>query len=1016
MVSSRIVFISPLLLLFCCVSLFGAEPTGSIRGMVYDKDFEAPMPSAKVTIAKTGQTIESGDEGNYILSEVEPGTYTLVFSKEGYVRQVKSDVVVSSGKMTEVDAWLSGDFTDMEEFVVQDVQLGTGTEAALLELRMESPALMDSVSADLMSQAGASDAASALKLVSGATVQDGKYATIRGLPDRYVNSQMNSVRLPTADSDKRAVQLDQFPSAVIESIQVTKTFTPDQQGDASGGAVNLVLKGIPDERVLSVSTGTSYNTQVEDADPFLSYEGGGVDKWGTETIDPQIDSLNQSWDGAIGVSPADAQTAYKWSVAMGDKFQLTDDIKVGGFGSFFYERDSSFYDNGKNDKYWVQGIDLRDGDSPYEMIPYYSGGNPTETSENDYMDWNTSLFDVTKASQSVQWGGLGAVGLETENHEINLLYMYTRDAVDKVTLAENIRGRESLHIYWPEIYPELDFNEPLPPDFNRNASPPLRNQTLEYTERTTETLQLSGNHKFDLPQLNLRNWFSFDRIEMDWMVARSESTLYQPDKRLFSAEWWPWPIGDGRYLSSPFGGDEGTSGWLYRSWKDISETSDQYYANWKLPFEQWSGDEGYFKFGIFNDQVSRTYEQDTYLNLGDSNWWAAGSWDEDWSQIWQDENHPIKEFPFDVGYDGQQNISAWYSMMDLPLNSYFNLIGGARFESTELSIVNHPDIGPSGDPSAKLYYWNWTDEGNLSINYANFNREDSDVDFKQTDVLPSIGFDYRPFEKFSVRGSYSQTVARQTFKELSPIAQQEYVGGDKFVGNPALQMSSLDNYDLRFDFTPYQGGLLSFSYFHKDVKNPIEYVQIDDGTHDFISVVNYPEGEIDGFEFEIRQQMGQFFDSLNGLSLGANATIIDSQVTLLDAQVQSMENYGAPAERVRNMTNAPEHLYNIFFTYDIRSLGTQLGLFYTVRGDTLIAGAGASAKGYVPDVYEKEYGTLNFSLSQKLGENWKLKFQAKNLFNPAIETYYKSDDIVGDVTKTSYKKGIEFSVSLGAKF
>ena len=71
-------------------------------------------------------------------------------------------------------------------------------------------------------------------LVPGTTIQDGKYAVVRGLPDRYVNSQMNGVRLPSADPDKRAVQLDQFPSEMIESVQVTKTFTPDQQADASG--------------------------------------------------------------------------------------------------------------------------------------------------------------------------------------------------------------------------------------------------------------------------------------------------------------------------------------------------------------------------------------------------------------------------------------------------------------------------------------------------------------------------------------------------------------------------------------------------------------------------------------------------------------------------------------------------------------------------------------------------------------------------------------------------------------
>ena len=75
-----------------------------------------------------------------------------------------------------------------------------------------------------------------------------------------MNSQMNGIRLPTADEDKRAVQLDQFPSAVIETIQVSKTFTPDQQGDASGGAVNVLLRGIPDENIFNFKV--QYGTNI----------------------------------------------------------------------------------------------------------------------------------------------------------------------------------------------------------------------------------------------------------------------------------------------------------------------------------------------------------------------------------------------------------------------------------------------------------------------------------------------------------------------------------------------------------------------------------------------------------------------------------------------------------------------------------------------------------------------------------------------------------------------------------
>jgi len=984
--------------LLACVTTGWAEPSGGIRGMVYDKDFDAPLSGAHVLMVETAEETTSGDEGNYVLAELEPGTYTLVFSKDGYTRQVKADVVVSPSQMTEVDVWLAGDFTEMEEFIVQVLEFIHQAEVALLNLRMESPALMDSISADLMSQAGASDAAGALKLVSGATVQEGKYAVIRGLPDRYVNSQMNGVRLPTADADKRAVQLDQFPAAVIDSIQVSKTFMPDQQGDASGGAVNLVLKGAPDEALFKFSTGTSYNTQVTGNDKFLSYKGGGVGCWGmeAESRDIQSNRVGESWLGAVGVTPEDAPSDYKWSLATGGKHELDTGIKIGGFGSFYYERDSAFYDDGIDDSYWV--------DSPGEpMTPQHSRGSPRQ------QEFLTSLFDVTQGSQEVKWGGLGTVGLETEDHVLTFLYMHTHAAEDVATLAENTAGKKGLHWFWPDIYgPEYDSYDPDDPTHPGNeetpdASPYLRNETLEYTERSTQTFQLTGRHTLGDPDLAWEDRLTLLPPELDWGVSHSSATMDQPDKRLFGTEWraatewtpaWHLPFKPAASF---------TLGNLQRTWKDISEESDQFFVNAKAPFKQWTEDEGYFKVGVFHDKADREYNQESFSNFGDNSARYAGPWEDIWSDLFPSEEHPITAGRIDVDYEGEQEISAWYYMADVPLCSWLNVMGGVRYESTDMSIVNHPEEDVTWVPPRS--YW-----------AVEMNEGDGDVDFSQDDMLPALGFEFRPFEKVTLRGSYSETVARQTFKELSPIQQVEYLGGDIFIGNPELQMSSLKNYDLRLDYTPYEGSLLSVSYFYKDITDPIEYVQRNAG-FTFTTPANYPEGTLSGVELEARQSFGHFWESLEGLQVGANATFIDSEVTLpaYEQSLLSQPTVQTPMSS-RDMTNAPEHLYNLYFTYDWKRYDAQFGVFYTVRGDTLIAGAGQRSGAFIPSVYETEYGTLNLSVSKKFGEALRFSFQAKNLLDPDIETVYRSKYIASDVTKTSYRKGREFSISMSVVF
>jgi len=524
-----------LAVLLCVVSAVSAQEVGGIRGTVYDKDFDVPLASAQVLIVETGEKTTTTDEGNYVFGEVAPGTYTLAFSKEGYTRQLVSDVTVTAGQLTEASASLAGEFTEMEEFVVQDLALGGGTEIQLLQLRAQVPSLMDSIGSDLMSQAGASDAAEALTLVSGTTVEGGKYAVVRGLPDRYVNSQLNSVRLPTADPDKRAVQLDQFPAALIESIQVSKTFTPDQQGDASGGAVNVVTRGIPDESVLKLSSQIGYNSQVTGNNDFLTYEGGGLNFWGIDDGDRDIqpENVGRNWDGAVGVSEDHAPVDYKWSLSGGGKYDFDEGIKIGGFASFFYERDSSYYDDGIDDKFWVE-------DPGDPLTPQY-GSNERPNQGN----FQTQLFDVTKGSQEVKWGTLGSLGLETDDHLFSLLYIFTRAAEDVTTLAEDTRGKSSLHKFWPQFYgPEFgnyDRNDPLHPgNLQRDAAPYIRAETLEYTERTTQSVQFSGRHTLLNPdfEYQLEDYFNLLRPEFDWRVSFNSSTLFQPDKRQFGSLWW----------------------------------------------------------------------------------------------------------------------------------------------------------------------------------------------------------------------------------------------------------------------------------------------------------------------------------------------------------------------------------------------------------------------------------------------------------------------------------------------
>ncbi len=990
------------LILLLAVCLIGstarAQGVGSIRGRVLDGDFGAPIADAEVRVLETGAFARSGPQGNYLIADMAPGRYTLLVRKEGYLRLVRPDVLVAVGRLTEIDFLLAGEFVDMEEFVVRDLLASSpGTEAALLRLRLESPALMDSISTELMSRAGASDAGAALRLVAGATVQDGKYAVVRGLPDRYVNSQINRVRLPTADEDKRAVQLDQFPAAVIESIQVSKTFTPDQQGDASGGAVDVRLRGVPEEGIFQISAQTKYNRQVTGRSDFLSYEGGGLNFWGKDngSRDIQIESLGDNWTGAVGVSAIDAPVDSKWGLTLGGKQDVGGDWRVGGLASLFYERASSFYSGGIDDSLWVE-------DPGGPLVPEKKQPQGAD-------DFRTALFDITQGRQSVQWGGLGVIGVEKEGQALSLSFLYTHLAEDRATLAEDTRGKEF-------FFPGYDVNDPSGPGNqpqDLDVAPYIRTETLEYTERTTRTLILSGSHELPLEGPEIDGLVAFGSPEVSWSAAAGWARLYQPDKRQFGTKWWPDSLNPGFPPFVPPFTSPATHfpfkpaanfnlGNLQRIWKEILEENEQYSLDVKFPFEQWGEQRGYVKVGGFKDRLRRDYEEQTFSNFGDSAASYIGDFDDFWSAQFPFEDHFITASNFDIAYQGRQRLRAWYAMMDLPLTSRFNLIGGARFESTRLGIQNF------GEENAI-----WFPPGEFAP--QKLIEGVADADYSQDDVLPSIAFQWRPADLWTVRASYSETVARQTFKELSPTIQQEFLGGPIFIGNPDLRMSAIRNWDVRVDYTPFEGSLLSASWFHKQVRDPIEYVQRLVSAFSFTTAVNYPTGRISGLELEARQGLGQLWDPLSGLAVGGNATWIDSRVRLTDEEIDEFASVAVQAPLTeREMTGAPEHLYNLYVTYDLEATRTQFGLFYTITGDTLLAGAGVDKGNFIPSVYAKEYDTLNFSLTQALGKYFRLQFQAKNLTNPAIETIYRSEYIEADTTKTSFTRGIEYSVALVA--
>ena len=157
---------------------------------------------------------------------------------------------------------------ELEEFVLEAKVL-KDSRAGLMEHRQRAAGVSDAVGVDDFSGYGLGDAAVALTKVTGVSVTDGKYVVIRGLGDRYANTNLNGSTLPNPDPDQQTVRLDLFPTELLDTIVTAKTFTPDQPGNSSGGSVNMKTKSFPEDFVLKISAEIGYSENASIDHRFL---------------------------------------------------------------------------------------------------------------------------------------------------------------------------------------------------------------------------------------------------------------------------------------------------------------------------------------------------------------------------------------------------------------------------------------------------------------------------------------------------------------------------------------------------------------------------------------------------------------------------------------------------------------------------------------------------------------------------------------------------------------------------
>ena len=272
--------------------------SGYVRGTVIDSYLGEPVIYAEVKILDLNLITLTDLDGRYSF-ELSPGTYTISVEYLGYAKKAINGVQIEDGSVELVDIWLDEENEVIEEVVVTAEQ-NKNNETALLTIQRKSPVVLDGVSAQTISRNGDSDAGQAMQRIPGVSVENGKYIYVRGLGDRYTKTTLNGMDIPGLDPDRNTIQMDIFPTALVDNIIVRKTFSPDMPGDFSGGVVDITTKSFPDKEQLDVSLGLEYNVGTTFNNDFLTYKGGKLDWLG---IDDGTRALPSGYDYESGPYP-----------------------------------------------------------------------------------------------------------------------------------------------------------------------------------------------------------------------------------------------------------------------------------------------------------------------------------------------------------------------------------------------------------------------------------------------------------------------------------------------------------------------------------------------------------------------------------------------------------------------------------------------------------------------------------------------------------------------------------------
>ena len=908
---------------------------GVIQGRVLD-DNAKPIHKARIFITGVTSVVLTNKNGVFKVNAPK-GKRTVSIVHNKFSTGVFKDLVVEKKKTLNKSFRLLPASLELDEFVVVAPHI-KGSLGALIEVRRKSSNVAEVLGSEQISKSGDSDAASSLGRVTGLTIVDGKYVYIRGLGERYSNVLLNGTALSSPDPTRRVVQLDLFPSGILDSLVIQKSYSPDLPGDFGGGTVSLNTKDIPEKFTAKVSMGTSYasgNSQIR------KYNGGRKD-WlgyddGTRALPSSIEQATANGgrifqDNGLGAGYSVGELK-SFSKDMSRNYNL-DDGPARVPPSLSLSIGDLFKYRGQKYGYLISGLYSDKWDNSTKTKYNYKSDGTEDNSR-----------EIDESKRTVKLSGmlnLGAYLGKWADFRSNTLIL--RKSTDKI--KTDVKSSDS----------DSDAN--------------YRDFSMEWQERQLFGQILSGKHQLGKNKKRL----------FEWRYSFNQATREQPDSRSYQQD-----FKDGEYVTSTAGKRNEK---LYNSLEDTSQDVSFKFA---LPIVEFDNFDFLAKVGFQYIQKDRESETKRF-KYGQIDAAIAQSVTGNPDVLTNSLEEICTDAVIDAGgciledstsasdrYSAKQSIRSYFVDSESRVMDFMKLNIGARLEESRQSILT----------------------------YQGVDREIVESGLNMEDILPVYRVTFFLSDSLQLRGAYSETVSRPDFKDLNPGSYFDDEKGRSVSGNLGLKGTVIKNYDARLEWYFGKNENISLGYFEKQFVNPIEEVAgafnddnqlvFSEGSYQLANVGN---AQTTGFEVEARKNFAFIHYNLENLSIGGNYARIQSEMDIFDGLTSQLTNSSRPLQ------GQSPYVVNVNLDYDNKDSGTTATVLYNIFGERIDA-VGTKPYG---DVYEQPFSQLDLVFSQKILENYKVKFKIKNIIDPVAT---KTED--GRV-KEIYRKGRSGSFSFSGTF